>query len=126
MISIFAIEDSLERFGSSVRSCGEELKLLQSSERSCCIKNEQPKKVLEENLRNRFRSLTAERMMPRRLLLQFMGFSPLLAIAQPDFAATGPMPKMKEPEVIQYVFVWLIIFKEFEGRVLLASELEPN
>ncbi|XP_030509802.2 peptidyl-prolyl cis-trans isomerase FKBP16-1, chloroplastic isoform X1 [Cannabis sativa] len=68
---------------------------------SCCIKNEQPKKVREENLRNRFRSLTAKRMMPRRLLLQFMGFSPLIAIAQPDFAATGPMLEMKEPEVIR-------------------------
>ncbi|KAM6579224.1 hypothetical protein CsatA_002998 [Cannabis sativa] len=45
-------------------------------------------------------SISAQ-MMPRRLLLQFMGFSPLIAIAQPDFAATGPMLEMKEPEVIR-------------------------
>ncbi|KAF4349879.1 hypothetical protein F8388_005110 [Cannabis sativa] len=116
MISIFAIEDSLERFGSSVvaeRSLNFFNRLNEgissrsfrfTPDLSCCIKNEQPKKVLEENLQNRFRSLTAERMMPRRLLLQFMGFSPLLAIAQPDFAATGPMPKMKEPEIIRLVY----------------------
>ncbi|PON86356.1 Peptidyl-prolyl cis-trans isomerase, FKBP-type [Trema orientale] len=66
---------------------------------SSCIDNEQPKNATAENLRNRFRLPTVKRMMPRRLLLQFMGFNPLLFIVQPALAA--PMPEMKEPEVIR-------------------------
>ncbi|PON32979.1 Peptidyl-prolyl cis-trans isomerase, FKBP-type [Parasponia andersonii] len=66
---------------------------------SSCIDNEQPKNAMAENLRNRFRLATVKRMMPRRLLLQFMGFNPLLFTVQPALAA--PVPEMKEPEVIR-------------------------
>ncbi|GMY19278.1 peptidyl-prolyl cis-trans isomerase FKBP16-1, chloroplastic isoform X3 [Fagus crenata] len=43
-------------------------------------------------------SLTVKRL-PRRMLLQFMGFNPILLCAYPIIAA--PMPEMKEPKVIR-------------------------
>ncbi|CAL2262993.1 unnamed protein product [Prunus armeniaca] len=57
---------------------------------------EQPKNTVAKNLDERLHSPTAKRL-PRRLLLQFMGFCPILS--HPVFAA--PMPEMKEPQVIR-------------------------
>ncbi|XP_062078982.1 peptidyl-prolyl cis-trans isomerase FKBP16-1, chloroplastic [Humulus lupulus] len=90
---------------------------------SCCIHNDQPKKAMEERLQNSFRSLTAKRM-PRRLLLKFMGFNPLLFIVQPAFAATTPMPEMKDPEVIRTLKLPNgVRFQEIlEGKGLEANE----
>ncbi|KAK9941150.1 hypothetical protein M0R45_017774 [Rubus argutus] len=48
--------------------------------------------VAAKNLHERF-----PKRLPRRLLLQFMGFCPILS--HPVLAA--PMPEMKEPEVIR-------------------------
>lgn len=69
-----------------------------SSSLTSCIENEQPKNALAKNLHDRFPSLTVKRL-PRRLLLQFMGFNPILLCVYPVIAA--PTPEMKEPEVIR-------------------------
>ncbi|XP_062170059.1 peptidyl-prolyl cis-trans isomerase FKBP16-1, chloroplastic isoform X1 [Alnus glutinosa] len=63
-----------------------------------CIESEQPKNALAKNVHDRFPSLTVKRL-PRRLLLQFMGFNPILLCVYPGIAA--PMPETKEPEVIR-------------------------
>jgi hypothetical protein len=63
-----------------------------------CIENEQPKNALAKNLHDRFPSPTVKRL-PRRLLLQLMGFNPILLCFSPVIAA--PMPEIKEPEVIR-------------------------
>ncbi|PQQ20337.1 peptidyl-prolyl cis-trans isomerase FKBP16-1 chloroplastic [Prunus yedoensis var. nudiflora] len=60
------------------------------------VEKEQPKNTVAKNLDERLHSLTAKRL-PRRLLLQFMGFCPILS--HPVFAA--PMPEMMEPQVIR-------------------------
>ncbi|KAB8731792.1 hypothetical protein FH972_026430 [Carpinus fangiana] len=65
-----------------------------------CIENEQPKNALAKNLHDRFPSPTVKRL-PRRLLLQLMGFNPILLCIYPVIAA--PMPEIKEPEVIRTV-----------------------
>ncbi|XP_040361599.1 peptidyl-prolyl cis-trans isomerase FKBP16-1, chloroplastic isoform X4 [Rosa chinensis] len=57
------------------------------------VDKEPPKNaVAAKNLHERF-----PKRLPRRLLLQFMGFCPILS--HPVLAA--PMPEMKEPEVIR-------------------------
>ncbi|BBH04427.1 FKBP-like peptidyl-prolyl cis-trans isomerase family protein, partial [Prunus dulcis] len=60
------------------------------------VEKEQPKNTVAKNLHERLHS-SAPKILPRRLLLQFMGFSPILS--HPVFAA--PVPGMKEPEVIR-------------------------
>ncbi|VVA18810.1 PREDICTED: peptidyl-prolyl cis-trans isomerase [Prunus dulcis] len=60
------------------------------------VEKEQPKNTVAKNLHERLHS-SAPKRLPRRLLLQFMGFSPILS--HPVFAA--PVPGMKEPEVIR-------------------------
>lgn len=75
-----------------------------------CIENEQPKNALAKNVHDRFPSLTVKRL-PRRLLLQFMGFNPILLCVYPGIAA--PMPEMKEPEVIRWNILcvqWFFFF----------------
>ncbi|XP_057983038.1 peptidyl-prolyl cis-trans isomerase FKBP16-1, chloroplastic isoform X2 [Malania oleifera] len=56
------------------------------------VNDEQPK------VHNRLPAKTLEKV-PRRLLLQFMGFNPILSHFYPTLAA--PMLEMKEPEVIR-------------------------
>ncbi|KAK4575609.1 hypothetical protein RGQ29_026534 [Quercus rubra] len=63
-----------------------------------CMKNEQPKNGMAKSLHDRYPSLVVKRL-PRRLLLQFMGFNPILLCVYPIIAA--PLPEMKEPEVIR-------------------------
>ena len=63
-----------------------------------CMENEQPKNDMAKKLHDKSSSLTVKRL-PRRMLLQFMGFNPILLYPYPIIAA--PMPEMKEPEVIR-------------------------
>ena len=63
-----------------------------------CVGNWQPKDGMAKSLHDRYASLMVKRF-PRRLLLQFMGFNPILLCVYPIIAA--PLPEMKEPEVIQ-------------------------
>ncbi|GMY30801.1 peptidyl-prolyl cis-trans isomerase FKBP16-1, chloroplastic isoform X1 [Fagus crenata] len=63
-----------------------------------CMENEQPKNAMAKKLHDKSSSLTVKRL-PRRMLLQFMGFNPILLCPYPIIAA--PMPEMKEPEVIR-------------------------
>ncbi|XP_050246280.1 peptidyl-prolyl cis-trans isomerase FKBP16-1, chloroplastic isoform X1 [Quercus robur] len=63
-----------------------------------CMKNEQPKNGMAKSLQDRYPSIVIKRL-PRRLLLQFMGFNPILLCVYPIIAA--PLPEMKEPEVIR-------------------------
>ncbi|KAH0997802.1 hypothetical protein GBA52_021666 [Prunus armeniaca] len=79
---------------------------------------EQPKNTVAKNLDERLHSPTAKRL-PRRLLLQFMGFCPILS--HPVFAA--PMPEMKEPQVIRLMLIQSFLFVEIvEGQGSAANE----
>ncbi|XP_038685240.1 peptidyl-prolyl cis-trans isomerase FKBP16-1, chloroplastic isoform X2 [Tripterygium wilfordii] len=57
----------------------------------------EPKDAMTKNLHSRIRPLTIQKV-PRRVLLRWMGLSPMLCVF-PVFAA--PLPEMKEPEVIR-------------------------
>ncbi|XP_059662360.1 peptidyl-prolyl cis-trans isomerase FKBP16-1, chloroplastic isoform X1 [Cornus florida] len=63
-----------------------------------CMHNEQSKIFVAKNLGNRFPSLIVKKL-PRRSLLQFLGFNSVLLNSCPVLAA--PMQEMKEPEVIR-------------------------
>ena len=86
-----------------------------------CIENEQPKNALAKNLHDRFPSPNVKRL-PRRLLLQFMGFNPILLCIYPVIAA--PMPEIKEPEVIRWnIFIVQFLFYFFFFHTLINSNL---
>ncbi|KAG2682660.1 hypothetical protein I3843_11G201800 [Carya illinoinensis] len=56
------------------------------------------KHAMPQNLHGKFPSLKVRRLS-RRLLLQFLGFNPILLCVYPIVAA--PVPEMKDPEVIR-------------------------
>ncbi|XWS09612.1 hypothetical protein CRYUN_Cryun39dG0004600 [Craigia yunnanensis] len=59
----------------------------------------QPKDVMTKHSHTRHFSITVK-SLPRRVLLQLMGFSPISLCIYPVFAA--PMQEMLEPEVISF------------------------
>ncbi|KAF5730442.1 peptidyl-prolyl cis-trans isomerase FKBP16-1 chloroplastic-like isoform X1 [Tripterygium wilfordii] len=65
--------------------------------RSSSMDSGEPKDAMTKNLHSRIRPLTIQKV-PRRVLLRWMGLSPMLCVF-PVFAA--PLPEMKEPEVIR-------------------------
>ncbi|ESR65908.1 hypothetical protein CICLE_v10009425mg [Citrus x clementina] len=69
-----------------------------ASKSSSSIKGGRPNGGVSQNLFAKFSSLTVKRL-PRRTLLQFIGFSSMVLHVNPDFDA--PMPDMKEPEAIR-------------------------
>ncbi|XP_022716675.1 peptidyl-prolyl cis-trans isomerase FKBP16-1, chloroplastic isoform X2 [Durio zibethinus] len=60
--------------------------------------SKQPKDVMTRHLHNRHPSVTVK-SLPRRVLLQLMGFGPISLCIYPVCAA--PMQEMKDPEVIR-------------------------
>ncbi|ESR65907.1 hypothetical protein CICLE_v10009425mg [Citrus x clementina] len=72
--------------------------LFPCASKSSSIKGGRPNGGVSQNLFAKFSSLTVKRL-PRRTLLQFIGFSSMVLHVNPDFDA--PMPDMKEPEAIR-------------------------
>ncbi|KAK7855544.1 peptidyl-prolyl cis-trans isomerase fkbp16-1 [Quercus suber] len=64
-----------------------------------CMKNEQPKNGMAKSLHDRYRSLVVKRL-PRRLLLQFMGFNPILLCI-----IEGEGPEANEGDVVEVNYV---------------------
>ncbi|XWS11402.1 hypothetical protein CRYUN_Cryun38cG0080400 [Craigia yunnanensis] len=60
--------------------------------------SKQPKDVMTKHSHTRHPSITVK-SLPRRVLLQLMGFSPISLCIYPVFAA--PMQEMQDPEVIR-------------------------
>ncbi|KAI4306250.1 hypothetical protein L6164_029543 [Bauhinia variegata] len=71
-----------------------------SAASSSCTENVKVKYAIPKSSHDKFSTLTIQKI-PRRVILQFLGFNHMACYIRPALAV--PMPEMKEPEVIRTV-----------------------